>query len=343
MNRIAFFLILCFLSAPVLAKKTIQKLYESVDGSVVELHVKSLPGAVAGGGPVVSTKTSGSLGSGVVINDKGRILTAAHVIEKATKIEINFADGTKTTGHVVWVNNFVDLAMIQAAELPKNIKPAKLANAGEYNIGEQLIVIGAPLGVSHSLSVGYLSGVRDKEPLPVSKMIPRFLQTDAAINMGNSGGPMFNLDGEVIGIVSHILSKSGGSNGIGFAVSVDTIHDVINSSPGHFSGFIPFILNEELSTALNNPHGYGLLIQQVIPNSLADKLGFKGGTLNVTIGHLPILLGGDIVLGIDGFLIKGIEGAIKAQQHLSTVVKGQQVIFTFLRNGHEEKVSWIVD
>ena len=318
-------------------------MFKSVDNAVVELHVKSLAGAVAGAGPKVSTKTSGSLGSGVIINDKGRILTAAHVISMATQIEINFSDGTKTTGHVVWVDNFVDLAMIQAAEVPKGIQHVELAKSGDYNIGEQLIVIGAPLGESHSLSVGYLSGVRDKEPLPVSKMVPRFLQTDASINMGNSGGPMFNLDGEVIGIVSHILSKSGGSDGLGFAVSIDTIHDVINSSPGHFSGFIPFLLNEELSAALNNPKGYGLLIQQVIPSTLADKLGFKGGTLNVTIGHLPLLLGGDIILSIDGRPMKGIEGAIKAKQRFSTYKKGQQVVFEFLRNGQEEKVSWIVD
>jgi serine protease Do len=335
---------LCFLlSTSVLAQKNIQELFESVDGAVVELHVKSLPGAVAGGGPLVSTKTSGSLGSGVVINKQGRILTAAHVIEMATQIEINFADGTKTTGHVVWVNNFVDLAMIQAAELPENIASVKLADKGNYNIGEQLIVIGAPLGVSHSLSVGYLSGIRDKDPLPVTGMVPRFLQTDAAINMGNSGGPMFNIDGEVIGIVSHILSKSGGSNGIGFAVSVDTIHEVMNSSPGHFSGFIPFMLNEELSASLNNPYGYGLLVQQIIPNTLADKLGFKGGTLNVSIGNLPILLGGDILLSVNGLPIKGVEGAIKAQQLIASYKKGDQVVFTFIRNGVEEKVSWVVD
>jgi serine protease Do len=188
MHRLIIASLCCLLSTSVLAQKNIQELFESVDGAVVELHVKSLPGAVVGGGPLVSTKTSGSLGSGVVINKQGRILTAAHVIEMATQIEINFADGTQTTGHVVWVNNFVDLAMIQAAELPENIVPVKLADKGDYTIGEQLIVIGAPLGVSHSLSVGYLSGIRDKEPLPVTSMVPRFLQTDAAINMGNSGG-----------------------------------------------------------------------------------------------------------------------------------------------------------
>ena len=102
------------------------------------------------------------------------------------------------------------------------------------------MVIGAPFGVSHSLSVGYLSGIRDGSAIPGRTLVPRLLQTDASINQGNSGGPMFNLNGEIIGIVSHILSKSGGSNGLGFVISVDTVQHIIDSDPGTFSGFIPF-------------------------------------------------------------------------------------------------------
>ncbi len=342
MKRFMLSLLTILMSFSVLADNTVQKLFKSVDQGVVELHVKSLaqpePGQVA-----YKANLAQSLGSGVVISKEGRILTAAHVVDKATQIEVIFADGSKTSGHVVWIDALIDLAMIQAGKLPNHIKPLPLAEKGNYQIGDQLIVIGAPFGVSHSLSVGYLSGVRDQEEIPGTKLIPRFLQTDAAINMGNSGGPMFNMKGEVIGIVSHILSRSGGNNGLGFAVSIDTILDVIESSPGHFSGFIPFLLNEQLSVAINNTKGYGVLVQNVIPGTLADKLGFKGGTLNVVIGRTPIILGGDILLSIDGYSLKDLAAVNKVKQHIAGIKKGSKVSIVYLRNGVEKTVTWEVD
>ena len=268
-----------------------------------------------------------------MISEEGRILTAAHVVDRATEIEVIFADGTKTSGHVVWVDNMVDLAMIQAREVPEHLEPLPLAKSGDYRIGEQIIVIGAPMGVSHSLSVGYLSGVRDREAIPGSTLVPRFLQTDASINMGNSGGPMFNLRGEVIGIVSHILSKSGGSHGLGFAVSVDTVHDIINSEPSNFAGFIPLLLNESLAKALGNPYGYGLLIQQVIPGTLADKLGFKGGDLNIAIGGSSVLIGGDSIISINGHALKDLKSVTALKVLLALYDKGTAVDFIYLIDG----------
>ncbi|MCJ8296895.1 MAG: trypsin-like peptidase domain-containing protein, partial [Colwellia sp.] len=248
MSRVFLILSVFFLSgcatssqAYQVKENSIQTLYKKVNPSVVELHVKSLAAPKAGQ-VTYKEHTMGSLGSGALVSSEGRILTAAHVVDKATEIEVIFADGTKTTGHVVWVEPLIDLAMIQAGKVPSTAKPLKLAKANDYQIGEQVIVIGAPFGVSHSLSVGYLSGIRDGNAIPGRKLVPRLLQTDASINQGNSGGPMFNLNGEIIGIVSHILSRSGGSNGLGFVISVDTIQHIIDSDPGTFSGFIPMLL-----------------------------------------------------------------------------------------------------
>ena len=329
-------------ASPSFAENSVQKLYKSVNSGVVELHVKSLadpkPGQVS-----YTATTANSLGSGALISKEGRILTAAHVVDRATEIEVIFSDGTTTSGHVVWVDNLIDLAMIQAGDVPESAKVLKLAERKNYNVGQQIVVIGAPYGVSHSLSVGYLSGVRDREPLPGSDITPRFLQTDAAINQGNSGGPMFNLDGEIVGIVSYILSRSGGSQGLGFVVSIDTVHDVINSSPMNFSGFIPFLLTEEQALALNNPYGHGVLIQQVIPGTLADKLGFVGGSISVMAGRMPILLGGDILLSIGGHKLEDIESLLILRQHFSNYKKGEEVIFRFLRQGEEKSVKWIIE
>lgn len=333
---------LSFITSCASADNNIQKLYKVVNPAVVELHVKAIAGPKPGQA-TYKASVAGSLGSGALINKQGRILTAAHVVDKATSIEVVFTDGTKTSGHVVWLESMIDLAMIQAVDVPTNIKPLALAKVGDYQIGEQVMVIGAPYGVSHSLSVGYLSGIRDSKEIPVSNISPRLLQTDASINVGNSGGPMFNSKGEIIGIVSHILSKSGGSNGLGFVVSVDTIREIIESDPGTFSGFIPFLLNKQQSYALNNVAGHGMLIQHVIPRTLADKLGFRGGNINVTIGNTSILLGGDILLSINGYKITDIESAFKIKKRMANLKKGDEVSFTFLRGGEVKTVYWKVE
>ncbi len=331
--------IIPFLSA---ADTNIQKLYQSVNDSVVELHVKGLadpkPGQVQ-----FKKNIAKSLGSGALISEKGRILTAAHVVEKATEIEVIYTDGSKTSGHVVWVDPLIDLAMIQAAVVPGHIKPLKLAKRQDYTIGETVMVIGAPYAVSHSLSVGYLSGIRDKEPLPGTNLVPRFLQTDAAINQGNSGGPMFNKKGEIIGIVSHILSSSGGSNGLGFAVSTDTIQEVIESDPSLFSGIIAHLLTEKQAKAINNPYGYGYLVQQIIPGTIGDRLGFRGGDVNVLIGRTPVLLGGDIIFEIAGRPVKDLGAALKIRQRINSYKKGDKVTFRYLREGEVKQTLWVVD
>jgi len=341
-NKILVLMVLSFITSCANAENTVQKLYKAVNPAVVELHVKSLADPKPGKA-IYKASIAGSLGSGALINKKGRILTAAHVVDKATEIEVVYADGTKTSGHVVWVESMIDLAMIQAVDVPENIEPLKLAKANDYQIGEQVVVIGAPYGVSHSLSVGYLSGIRDSEIIPATNIAPRLLQTDAAINVGNSGGPMFNHKGEIIGIVSHILSKSGGSNGLGFVISVDTIHDIMDSDPGTFSGFIPFLLNQKQAYALNNAAGHGMLIQHVVPRTLADKLGFKGGNISVTIGHTSLLLGGDILLAINGYKITDMESAMKIKQRMAAVKKGDEVSFTFLRAGQVKTIYWQVE
>lgn len=324
------------------ANNSVKQLFKRVNDGVVELHVKSIAMPKTGQINYKSTTTE-SLGSGAIISKTGEILTAAHVVGRATEIEVIFADGTKTSGHVVWVDNLIDIAMIRARKVPKGIEVLKLADSKAYTIGEQVIAIGAPYGVSHSLSVGYLSGVRDREEIPGTNITPRYLQTDASINQGNSGGPLFNLDGDIIGIVSHILSKSGGSNGLGFVVSVDTIHDVMNSEPNVFFGLIPHLLNEQQAKAINNQYGYGILTQNVVPATLADKLGFKGGYLNVIIGRSPVLLGGDIILQIDDIKLTKLSEVMKVRKVFAGAKKGDKIKFLYLRNGKEKDVTWVVE
>ena len=340
-----FLLLLCFClcnSSLAFSQNNIKTLFQSINGGVVELHVQSLaepqPGQVS-----YQAATENSLGSGAVISDSGRILTAAHVVDKATAIKVIFSDGSETSGHVVWVNPLIDLAMIQAGNIPDNLVTLPLAKSGDYQVGDQIIVIGAPYGVSHSLSVGYLSGIRDREPIPGTALTPRFLQTDAAINTGNSGGPMFNEKGEIIGIVSFILSQTGGSNGLGFVVSIDTIHHVMANDPGTFSGFIPHLLTDIESKAINNPYGYGMLVQHVMPGTMASRLGFRGGFLNVSVGNKAILLGGDILIEVAGRPLKSLKAVMKLKQELADYQRGDKIEIKYLREGEEKRVIWTIE
>ena len=321
---------------------SVKSLYQSVNSGVVELHVKSLaeptPGQVN-----FKASTFDSLGSGSVIDENGRILTAAHVVDRATKIKVVYANGVETSGHVVWVNPLIDLAMIQAAEKPDEIPVLPLAEAGDYQIGDQVVVIGAPYGVSHSLSVGYLSGIRDKDALPGASIAPRFLQTDAAINTGNSGGPMFNDKGKIIGVVSYILTQSGGSQGLGFVVSIDTVRQVLDSDPGTFAGFIPHLLTKQESKAINNPYGFGLLIQQVIPGTAADHMGFRGGHLNVLIGKRPLLLGGDIIIKIANRPLKDFNSVVTILNRIREYERGDKVEIFYIREGQEKRAVWEIE
>src|SRR6266446_2426689 len=168
---------------------------------------------------VVRTEQRGedpALGSGVVISADGKVLTAAHVVQTADKITVQFADNQTSPARVIASSVLADVALLQLTEVPANAMFAKLGNSDEAEVGDEILVVGAPFGLSYTLTVGHISG----RHLPGMKMgimgrmaTMEFFQTDAAINMGNSGGPMFNLDGEVIGIVSSILSRSGGFSG----------------------------------------------------------------------------------------------------------------------------------
>lgn len=341
MSRI-FFALIFLISAPSFAQNNIKNLYDKVNPSVVELHVKSVSEPQKG---QVNFKasTKKALGSGALINNDGDILTAAHVVGRATEIEVIFANGHKTSGHVLWIDTLIDVAMIRARRLPAGVQPLLLAAPKDYSVGEQVMAIGAPLGNSHSLSVGYLSGIRDKQTIPGTDITPRLIQTDAAINQGNSGGPLFNMQGDVIGIVSHILSKSGGSDGLGFAVSVDTIQKVIDGEPRIFLGLIPHLLTQKEAFAINNHLGYGILIQQVIPGSAAHKFGFKGGDLLVSIGRNHVLLGGDIILSLDDIPLKNIASAMRAKRYVKKLAKGDKIRIEYLRKGEVESGLWVIE
>lgn len=279
--------------------------------------------------------SASGVGSGVLISDDGRILTAAHVVQTADKVQVEFPGGETVPARVLSSLPAVDLAMIQLTEAaPEDASIATLGDSDPMRVGAQVFVVGAPLGISHTLTVGHLSARRAKSVSPGGDVTVELFQTDASINPGNSGGPMFNLDGEVIGVVSHIVTETGGSAGLGFAVTSNVARAFMIDKHAFWSGMDDVTLSGELAAAFNLPGGRtGRLIQRVAKDSPADRLGLRGGTISVQLGGQHFLIGGDVLLEVMGHDV----GDPSAQQAIRDAVEalrpGDMVGVTVLRGG----------
>ena len=169
------------------------------------------------------------------------------------------------------------------------------------HVGDQVIIVGAPYGLSYSLSVGYISARWPPNTVYKTMPLAEFFQTDATINTGNSGGPMFNMKGEVIGIVSHNISKSGGSEGLGFVVTLNTAKQLLLEKRSFWSGLEGIVLSDRLADLLNlPPRASGFIVKTVAKGSPGDEIGLRGSTQIVNISGQEVPLGGDIILSVDG-------------------------------------------
>jgi serine protease Do len=240
------------------------------------------------------------LGSGVLISDSGIILTAAHVVNDAERIEVTFLNGEVIPAKVIRSAPVADIAAIKVSWMPKDYKVSTLGDSDKVSIGEKIIIVGAPFGLDHSLSVGYISRRSQEKNRTANFIQNEFFQTDASINQGNSGGPMFNLRGEVIGISSYIISKSGGFDGLGFAVTSNMAKELVVTGNRRWTGIQGYILDENTAWILNVPLNGGMLVESVVQNSPADIAGIKGGFQKVFIRDTEITLGGDIILSVNG-------------------------------------------
>lgn len=301
-------------------------LFEQLDPSVVTIEVVEYKVKDR------QLTSTGGLGSGVIINKEGFIITASHVVESANEISVKLKDGTTMPADVISSSTAADVALLKLRVVPPNLKPATVGDSSNSKIGEQILIIGAPRGLEHSLSVGHISRKMDKNMISNGE-VAGFIQTDASINQGNSGGPMFNLKGEVIGIVSFILSNSGGFEGLGFAVDIDTAKKVLFDVNSFWTGFDGVLLSEGLAGVFNTPQKSGVLVQRVTPNSFADKIGLKPGVFQAEILGQNLWLGGDIILSIQGLSCNSPHdlGTIKTQ--IDNLKVGGQVLIEVLRKG----------
>lgn len=313
--------------------QNLAQLYKKVNSSVVVVNVKSV--APAGDGVSFQLSLEAALGSGVLISDEGLIWTAAHVVQSAEEITVDFLDGDSYMAEVVSSNTLADVAVLKISnnfEL-KDKKVATIGNSETVEIGEDVFVIGSPHGFKQSLTRGVLSGRYVSDKLSNDFEQIEFLQTDAAINPGNSGGPLFNMKGEVIGIASSIYTASGGFDGIGFAVPSNTAKQLLDDENDPWTGMQSVLLTPELGRVLNVPQETGLLVISISSKGAAGQLGLRGGHIPANIGGIDLLLGGDIILEIAGIKFEDKNSRSLIKQKLSEFKKGELVPIVILRDG----------
>jgi len=265
-------------------------LYEQVSESVVTIKTQSIKLGDTG------VTAQPGVGSGILI-EPTLVLTAEHVIKEADLIFVHFKDGIDIMGKVVATVEQSDAGLIRLDKPHPTAMPVTLGDSDSVKIGSNVFIIGAPYGIEQTLSVGIVSGRMSRGNMDDGTTV-EFIQTDTAINPGNSGGPMFNTEGEVIGIVSFIMSTGGGFDGVGFASAINSAHHSVKHSSGFVAGFDGIVLSEPVQRAL----GVGkdaLLVQHVVEGSLSDKFGLRAGSIPAQIADVSLLLGGDIIVGVN--------------------------------------------
>jgi len=328
LKSILSLLIICFVS--VTDAQDLTKLYESVHHAVVTIH--STSSELAPEGMKRGTVTVQGLGSGFMISSK-QIITAAHVVVATENIAVEFEDGEKIPAKVISAYKNADVALIELAYAKKNPTVVTLANSDDVKIGERIFIIGAPFGLQHSLSSGYISG-RLGHGNKVSNAFTNleYFQTDAAINTGNSGGPMFNMNGEVVGIVSYILSQSGGFEGLGFAATSKVAKELLIDRNPFYLGIDGMAIGSDIAGIFNLPQSSGFLVQKVVFLSPAGMMGLRGGEYKGTIEGQEIVLGGDIILEVDS-IVFSFENLGLISENFNQKKKGDGFTLKIIRRG----------
>lgn len=320
--------------------QSVKDLFTQTKSSVVIVHTEGRELVNAGGQR--GFVASGGLGSGVYVGNK-LVVTASHVVQTADRVAVEFSGGQQVNAKVKTTSPFADVALLEIEWVPTSATEAQLGDSDAMQVGDEVFVVGAPYGLSYSLTVGHISG-RQQPGDKVSGLTQiEMFQTDAAINTGNSGGPMFNMNGEVVGIVSHILTRSGGFEGLGFAITSNVARRLLLDQATGWSGMQGVYVSDEHAEMLNVPQDYALLIESVAEGGLGSQLGIQGGTIRAQIDGQDIILGGDVLLSVNGIQIAdGAQSLEDIRQSMIGIGPGSTLRVSVLRRGEILELSTIV-
>jgi S1-C subfamily serine protease len=323
---------------------------ESVSSGLSELYTRVNPGVVS---LRVFTADGGALGSGFVVDKKGHIVTNLHVVTGATGLEVDFPSGAMAHGTVIAEDPDSDLAVIEVTVSEEQLVPLPLGDSSTLQVGEPVVAIGNPFGLSSTMTLGIVSGLG--RTLDSERASPGggvfsaadLIQTDAAVNPGNSGGPLLNLQGQVVGINRAIRSTSVTTSGdvvnsgVGFAISVNVVRRVLPSLIEKGSYDYPYIgitgmseihLAEQEALAL--PQATGVYVQEVTSGSPAETTGLRAGSRTTSITGL--LAGGDLIIAVNDVPLRNFSELLSYL--VLNTSPGDAVKLTLLRDGQEKEV-----
>ena len=319
--------------------------FKRVENSVVQItSTRSDPNQVTIINGVPATGRSTALGSGFVYDNQGHIITNHHVIDGATTADVTFTDGNTYSAKVIGKDPDADIAVLQITDnfSEEKVMPLPVANSSSLRPGDQLIAIGNPFGLSGTITTGIVSGEGRLLPNPDTGFsIPNIIQTDAPINPGNSGGPLLNIQGQVIGMNTAILSRTGSYSGVGFAIPSNTIAKEVpvlikGGTYAHpWLGIAGGKITPDIVQIASLPRNYkGVVVGSVQPGSPADKAGIQALTQDMAGSNTRI---GDIITSIDGHPTRQIDDIINYVDSNKNV--GDNVKLTINRNGQTTDVA----
>jgi S1-C subfamily serine protease len=300
---------------------------------------RSVQAVVAQSAPAVVKVTSGEesnggrLGSGFLVDHRGRILTNAHVLGDEDAATVTFDDGTESPAEVLGEDESTDLAVLKAEEVPAEVRPLALGRSAGLAVGDPVVAIGNPFGLERTATTGIVSALKRIISAPNDFEIQNVVQTDAAINQGNSGGPLLDAAGRVIGINSQIASESGGNDGIGFAVPIDTIRPVADSiiatgTARHaWLGITGRQVTPDIAKALGAPNVRGVAVVSVDERGPAHDAGLRATT---SPADADVPRGGDLIVAVGGREVRDMADVSLA---VSSRAVGDSLKLTVLRDG----------
>jgi S1-C subfamily serine protease len=324
--------------------------FESAEGrSIGDIYARSARGVVqviatqvSSDSPFFGPQETRASGSGFVIDKAGHIVTNYHVIEGAREVQVNFSGDDRMDAKVVGSDPSSDIAVLQIDAQARALTPLPLGDSDTVRVGDAVIAIGNPFSLERTVTAGIVSALQRRITAPDGFAIDEVIQTDAAINRGNSGGPLLNADGRVIGVNAQIETETGGNVGIGFAIPINTVKEVVSQliergKVEHaYLGVEMATIDETLAETFNLPVEQGVLVMRVHDDSPAERAGLKGGTTNVVVDGESYLLGGDIIT-------KAEDEEIESADELGNVVAsndpGDEVEFEIRREGETQTIT----
>ena len=292
-----------------------------------------------------ATQSQRSLGSGFVFDKVGHIITNYHVVQGASQVQVSFSSQDQLTARVIGKDPSTDTAVLKVDAHSRALMPLPLGNSDTVTVGDPVYAIGNPFGFTRTLTTGVVSALQRTIEAPNTLSIDHAIQTDAAINHGNSGGPLIDVAGQVIGVTSQISTGNTGqqgSLGIGFAIPINTVRGVAaqliqSGKVEHaFIGISTVSVTDQLARLFKLPVNRGLLVQAVEKGSAADKAGIRVGTSKVIVGGLSYVVGGDIIVGFAGKTITTYE---QLRDAISQLKPGDKAKLDIYRGGSPKTVT----